>query len=481
MATPTPQDLLTQLQGAQKALNQKTGKDVTLPSPTAPVKPAKVPSPSDPVDASRLGESPLKAPTVTSTQSLGLQDYIASINEGNKATQKEADKLQKEQTKAKSAISSIYDKLTNSGQRAEEIYKQEGVDTARRQVDEYTNQLEAEQLANTRRQQELDKNVEGLFGGALAAAKDKANRESLSKQADLAILQNAAVRKYDTASAIAQRKIDLELEPLKTQLDALKFFYTENKAELSTKEQRLYESKIQADTMAYEEAKTSATTLQNTKLQLLQQAASQGADSSILNAIQGASTPEEAISAAGQYAGDILDRQYKQAQIANIQSEIANRASQGVGTLNGKPQTAGQAQVQGYADRLAQSNVTLTELGGDFTGKFSSIGAYLPNALKSSDRQVYEQAQRNFVTAILRRESGAAISDSEFDNAKKQYFPQAGDSAKVVAAKEANRNLVINNFYRESNVPRVALPGDIIEADGKRYRVGLDGETIEEI
>jgi hypothetical protein len=62
-----------------------------------------------------------------------------------------------------------------------------------------------------------------------------------------------------------------------------------------------------------------------------------------------------------------------------------------------------------------------------------------PNATKSADRQSYEQAQKNFVNAVLRKESGASISESEFRNARQQYFPQPGDGAKVLAQKERNR------------------------------------------
>jgi hypothetical protein len=57
-----------------------------------------------------------------------------------------------------------------------------------------------------------------------------------------------------------------------------------------------------------------------------------------------------------------------------------------------------------------------------------------------------EQAQRNFVNAVLRQESGAVISPSEFENAQKQYFPQPGDSAKVRDQKRQNRQSAIEGF-----------------------------------
>lgn len=174
------------------------------------------------------------------------------------------------------------------------------------------------------------------------------------------------------------------------------------------------------------------------------------------------------------------DRAFELKKMA-IQQEydtaVRNITTNNEGTLTGKPQNASQAAANSYANRIAQANVQLTNLGNKFTGKFA-IGGSLPNILQSEDRQVYEQAKNNFATAVLRRESGAAIAPSEFETLNKTYFPVAGDSEKVVAEKEALRNLVINNFYNEANVPRPVFPGDKIESNGKIYKVDVDGETL---
>ncbi len=181
-----------------------------------------------------------------------------------------------------------------------------------------------------------------------------------------------------------------------------------------------------------------------------------------------------------------LDAQLKQsdplyqAQLAKTYADIQN--NQANQTLNGKPQTTIQAQVQGYADRTNQSDVILTKLGSQFAG--TSIGNILgsknpTNFLKSSERQQYEQAQRNFVNAVLRRESGAAINAGEFDSAALQYFPQPGDSPEVIQQKTQNRQQVISSLYQQANVQRGALPGQIIEdGNGKQYQVGDDGVTL---
>lgn len=179
-----------------------------------------------------------------------------------------------------------------------------------------------------------------------------------------------------------------------------------------------------------------------------------------------------------------LDAQYKKAQIANIYDTINHRndpVENTEGTINGKPQNTAQSQANGYADRLVQSDRIISSIGNNFTSPLSAVGSILPNFLKSSDRQSYDQAQRNFVNAVLRQESGASIAPNEFASAQEQYFPQPGDKPDVIVQKAENRNTAINNLYRQANVARPVVPGMIIESGGKKYRVGLDGETLESI
>jgi hypothetical protein len=79
----------------------------------------------------------------------------------------------------------------------------------------------------------------------------------------------------------------------------------------------------------------------------------------------------------------------------------------------------------------------------------SALGAIANAYVASPEQQQVEQAQRDFINAALRRESGAAIAASEFDNAKKQYFPQIGDSEEVKAQKARNRQLAIQGILVE--------------------------------
>jgi hypothetical protein len=51
---------------------------------------------------------------------------------------------------------------------------------------------------------------------------------------------------------------------------------------------------------------------------------------------------------------------------------------------------------------------------------------------------------------VLRQESGAAISAGEFDNARKQYFPQPFDSEAVKLQKARNRQTAIQGFLNNA-------------------------------
>lgn len=125
----------------------------------------------------------------------------------------------------------------------------------------------------------------------------------------------------------------------------------------------------------------------------------------------------------------------------------------------GKAPTEFQGKSLAYGSRAAASDKILSDIEGQYSPAQvnsknalsntpiigGALGAMANKAIGPTNQRA-EQAQRDFTNAILRQESGAAISPSEFDSAKKQYFPQPGDSPEVIAQKSANRKLVIQGF-----------------------------------
>ena len=97
-------------------------------------------------------------------------------------------------------------------------------------------------------------------------------------------------------------------------------------------------------------------------------------------------------------------------------------------------------------DLLSKGIENQTWLGS----QLSSIGDSVGYNVRSPDFQRLDQAKRAFINASLRRESGAAIQRSEFENANLQYFPMPGDSPEVLRQKAENRKLVIQGMITQA-------------------------------
>lgn len=188
-------------------------------------------------------------------------------------------------------------------------------------------------------------------------------------------------------------------------------------------------------------------------------------------------TLKEAMAQA-QYEGMLLENQTKQAQLRGgvkpqlVDGQWVFPPSQDAPTGRAVPVEGFQAQIKppsdeqskasGFLERSITANSILQTIGSGTPeqGKAGQEGEVQPGLIKrafgavpfygeeastamnwtqSAPQQQVEQAQRDFVNAILRRESGAVINPSEFDNAAKQYFPQPGDSRQVIAQKTKNR------------------------------------------
>ena len=163
-------------------------------------------------------------------------------------------------------------------------------------------------------------------------------------------------------------------------------------------------------------------------------------------------------------------------------------------TSNGaKPLSATAANATGFYNRMLKAHSTL--LGNDSeglslenqgTGQFGATFGDLPggNYLVSEDYQLYAQAKRDFINATLRQESGAAIAESEFDSANRQYFPMPGDSPAVIEQKRRNRETAIQSFMLAGgegparlSINAVAMGNFVIMPDGRSVGFGSAEEA----
>jgi len=112
----------------------------------------------------------------------------------------------------------------------------------------------------------------------------------------------------------------------------------------------------------------------------------------------------------------------------------------------GKPPTQGEELLAGYAARVKQSNQGFENITMG-TGEMA-WNRWTPDLLNTEAGKNFRQNETNFINAIMRRESGAAISDSERASARAQYIPMPNDPASTLELKRRNRLIVQESLIR---------------------------------
>ena len=202
------------------------------------------------IDKQAMGVEEMKEPPTKptiptprpNTAVSGLLGEIESISDSY--TKGIAERAKTRGQAYESSYDEMFDFLEKSkgeSQLKDEAYKSAGVDDADEELGQVNDQISAERHALRRRLEKADLNEQGLFGGALADYKDDIERESLAKQADLAIVQMASQGKSDRARSIADRAVDAQMEKDRQKLDLLKLSYEENKDLFTKEESRLFE------------------------------------------------------------------------------------------------------------------------------------------------------------------------------------------------------------------------------------------------
>jgi len=279
---------------------------------------------------------------VITTDTNAASDLITSSTEANKVAQAKTDAAKTAKDTALKDVTDTSLKLAGQSQRQDEIFVQEGGDIAKKDFDEYTSQIESEQTSVRRTTENLRKNnPEGLGIGALNNRIQEIERTSLSKQADLAILQNSALRRYDTASAIASRKVAAETDYLKAELETKKLIYEDNKEAFTLAEQRQIDAQIKAEERKYNETVEEKTKANAMIINALQSNAPKDLVTKAQGILSKGGTAADVATALGQYSvsqADRLDLEIKKLQKTKLSNEINGGGSTEaptVKTING--------------------------------------------------------------------------------------------------------------------------------------------------
>lgn len=170
-----------------------------------------------------------------------------------------------------------------------------------------------------------------------------------------------------------------------------------------------------------------------------------------------------------------LDIQNKNAlELANVknQQSIANKAT--------KKPASGQYTAGTFALRAEQAENVFKDLESkkyNRANRWEEVSSKLPGELQSEQLRGQSQAERNFVNAILRKESGAAISPAEFENATQQYFPRPGDSQQVLKQKAENRAIAISGLKTEAGNAYDSIKQNFVGVDPNRFKENSTGSA----
>lgn len=137
----------------------------------------------------------------------------------------------------------------------------------------------------------------------------------------------------------------------------------------------------------------------------------------------------------------------------------------------GKPLTEGQAKDTVFVTRAAGSLPLIDKYGEALTSLGERLGGGVPvlgNYAKSPDYQKAEQAGKEFLQAILRKDTGAAITPAETAEYGSVYLPQPGDSKDVLEQKQASRQRALKAIA-------LGLPPDALL---KLEKAGIDPESL---
>jgi hypothetical protein len=321
-----PNDLIENINQQVANINQATGEQgLQQLSPLQPITPAQLEEEPVPVD---IPEQPPVSPETDALTDIEAQAQQFEVPEPDQFLVEQQQRTQQLADQSQNTL----DDYVNSFLFAptfqdiqNQVIEETGVTGLKENVARYGAQLRSEQ-------ESLRKKIDNLqrVGGGLAMGRqaeiNKLERDSLSRQSDLALLQLAATEQWEVAQEAADRAVDAMFARQEREMEARRFLYEENKDLFTTAEQRLFETRQSDRERELDAERENERDLKSIKVEALRMAQLNQAPRNIIEAIGKASTPEEVLTAGGQYgAVDMLQRQQLAGQIAN--QSLARRAN----------------------------------------------------------------------------------------------------------------------------------------------------------
>lgn len=328
------------------------------------------------------------------------------------------------------------------------------------------NDLIVSQRAQQNEIQQLEKNAGGMSASALQGEVQRINRQYANEQADLSLTYHLANSDYTAAQATVDKKIELQLEPLKTKLDYLKYFDQQAQDNWSKQEQRqfdLQKAKVQTE---LDTKQQNLKDIYNIQIEASKNGVQIPAD--VMNQINsGDITGSQALgilASKGIVLQDQLDRAYKAAQIESLNANSAKIRIEN--SQNGTPTIVG-------ADPKISKAISVV-LG---SGKFTALQKRdFTNSVNSGDDPftVLKNQAKNLMSGTsqtkLEANEDASSAMNSLDSALKAFYAAGGKTSLIKGSWE---NAV--NKLGEVNDPNLVGLATEVTVAIQKYRNAISG------
>lgn len=413
-------------------MNKTTGQNTVVPV-------------ADVVNANKLNiKTPNLQPTALMSQNLVTMAQEQATKQTELDTIREQKKL--DLAKQRSEQEGLVSLVSGQGTKIQTAYDEaiKAMSPLEKEISDLSNTI------NTRtsqfRNQMIDESGRRIAGEFVTGRQAIIQQRASAEIADLSATLDAkngqlesAQRKLTQSMEIKQAVFKAEKEAQAIKVDLYKEITGETKEEEVNKLKEL--EKVEAK---FEKEKDEIQ-------QIALKALSEGAGSGEVQKIMNSKSAGEAMANAPTVGRSArLEASLKSLQISSTRQAIARAnaaAKSGSAGLTGEEDFS----TAGYAKRMADSKKyidafekTMVKQGSklptanqiiDFRAK-----GKLPNEFQGEGWRRYMQAQEDYVTANLRKESGAAISDDEFIRESSKYFAKPGDGADVLTQKKQSRD-----------------------------------------
>lgn len=348
----------------------------------------------------------------------------------------------------------------------DQAYRQT-VDPIEAELLDINKQISAEIQANRRKIQAMEKNPTGMLAGALADEIERVNDESLARQADLSVIQMGVQGRYDSAKAIADRAVQVQLERRRNLNEALKLNYEANKEEFTRDEQRAFQTAQANRERELNRQERDLQQISDMSITALQN----GAPSAVAAKMRQAKTVEEAMRIGGQYIMSYSERikklEYNQLVNSSSNSNLtekqrkellsnptAKQAAARIGVINA---------VKEYAEKYER-----------YSSQVNSLGQSVPMA--RAQRKELETALNTTVGSAINVAQGqGAMGDAEANRILGNLKPGAFKNVKTVLSSangvvDAQNSLLQTDFdFIDSAIPGATDNFDVFSA----YKIQL--------